>query len=190
MMFRNGKAYTVSQISRHDPDWQTVAQKVAERTKPSTPQIRVDEVYSLKWTAKPFPWSYYHEFRPKRRFFFHGTSRATVERILDEGFRIFPKAGGLGNLLGDGIYVSYHTNKSRAFTPDGYMLSVMVYAPNTLCLHPGQSLDDNTLAQSRATHDAIEVRTGAIVRGWTMQNHEICVLNAVRTIPRFIIKVS
>jgi hypothetical protein len=190
MTFQNGGLYTTSRLPRSDADWQTVAQVVAQKTKPGVSPINVDDVFSVKWTRKPFPWSYYHEFRPHRRFFFHGTSRAVIQKILNEGFRVFPRPAGSQNLLGDGIYVSYHVNKSRRFSPDGYMLSVMVYAPRTYCVHPGQSLSVAELQQIRATYDAIEARSGAIIQGYPLQNHEICIMDPLRTVPRYVIKVS
>jgi len=77
---------------------------------------------------------------------------------------------------------------------DDCILSVRVYAPKTLTIHPGKML-------TKATHDialkkqhAIEVRSGSKVHnkwgGTPMAHHEICVFDPIRVVPYFICKIK
>ena len=59
-------------------------------------------------------------------------------------------------MLGDGVYGTYHTNKGKTYGTDGYVISVMVYAPNTLVVNPGQSIDQATITSAPSHYDALE----------------------------------
>ena len=192
MSFVDGRMYTVKQLSKNHPHWASVQDAVHRRTKPDYKRkygpLVLQELYEVRWRRKPFPWSYYNEFKPKRRWFFHGTTQQSIIKILDEGFKIGPVRSG--RMLGDGIYATYHAHKAESYAPEDYVLSVMIYAPHTLVVHPGQSLDAATIANASKKYHAVEVRTGVKVPGWTMKNHEICVYDVRRIIPRFILKFS
>jgi len=95
-----------------------------------------------------------------------------------------------GKMLGNGVYISYHSNKSKNYAPENYLLSTMIYAPNTLVVNPNDKLDLSLIDSLSKSVDAIEVRTNAIVGTWTMKNHEICVYDVRRVVPRFIIKLA
>lgn len=188
MSFRSGKMYTVHKLSPEHHFWPEVQTAVSRRAKPQAGPLVLEELYDVRWRTKPFPWSWSREFKPNRRFFYHGTSRQAILRILDEGFKIRPARHG--RFLGDGIYASYHTNKSRAYCPEDYVLSVMVYVPNTLVVHPGQSLGEAEIRSAPQHCDAIEVRTGAVVKGRLVKNHEICIFDPQRAVPRFILRIA
>lgn len=188
MTFRDGKLYTIQKLSTSHPYWQGVSAAIKRRTKPNAGPLKLVELYEVRWRQKPFPWSWKRQFKPNRRWFYHGTTKQIIQRILDEGFKIPPPRHG--RMLGQGVYLTYHTNKSIHYGPDGYVISVMVYAPNVLLVNPGQSIDQNQIQNAPLKYDAIEVRTGAIVRAWTMRNHEICVFNPLRVVPRFICKIQ
>ncbi|MGD9891542.1 MAG: hypothetical protein AB7R89_27375 [Dehalococcoidia bacterium] len=185
MTFRDGTLYTATRLSPSDPYWRDVVDAVQRRTKPNTGTFTVQEVYSLRWRNKPFPYSYTYEFRPNRRFFWHGSSIQNLQRILDEGFK-----PGMGGMLGPGIYTTFHINKSWGYAPERFVMSVMIYAPNTVCFHSGDVVDLNSVSYLKQAHDAIEVRSGVMVGTWSMNNHEICVQESVRAIPRFITKLT
>lgn len=191
MVFINGDLYTVEKLSRNHPDWNGVTDAIHRRTKSGQASITVEEIYEVLWRRKPFPWSWTHQFRPNRRFFYHGTTITIIQRILDEGFKVGDATtASHGRMLGNGVYATYHTHKGKMYAPDGYMLTVMVYAPNTLCIGPGQALDATTIANAPKLYDALEVRTNALVPNWAMHNHEICVFDTRRVIPKYILKVS
>ncbi len=188
MVFRDGAIYTVRQLYSSHPDWSGVERAIRANTHAGSPR-RLLELYEVKWRAKPFPWSWLNEFKPNRRFFFHGTSVANIQSILDGGFRIMPAVNG--KMLGNGVYFTFHTNKSCGYAPDGYVISAMVYAPNTLVVHPGYRISYAEIQAACLSYDAIEVRTGAIIcypgqADWAMQNHEICIFDTRRVVPRFI----
>jgi hypothetical protein len=187
MLFQNGRMYKVRQLARGHPVWGQIQDAIDRRTKPGSGPLTLEALYDIRWIMKPFPWSYTYDFKPNRRWFYHGTSHATIQRILEEGFHV--RHAAHGRMLGDGVYVTYHTNKGKHYGPDGYVLSVMVYAPNTYLVGPGESLDRGQIPSICQTYDAIEVRTGAQIDTWTMQNHEICVYDIRRVIPRFILKI-
>ena len=190
MKFSHGEMYTVKQLFKSHYHWNEIQQAINRRTKPGMGPFNLKELYSVKWKTKPFPWSFNNYFKPNRRWFFHGTSQQTIIKILDGGFKVGPVyTAKSGRMLGDGVYATYHTNKGRMYGKDGYVLSVMVCAPKTLVFHPSQQLDKNTIATAPQKYHAIEVRTNVVVNNWPMQNHEICVFDTRRVIPRFIIKI-
>ncbi len=190
-MFKSGKIYTVTHLSRDHRLWEGVQAAITRRAKPGVGRLVLEELYDVRWRDKPFPWSWSREFKPGRRLFYHGTSRKIIQRILDDGFRIVSTARAKhGRMLGDGVYATYHTNKGQAYGTDGYVLSVMVYAPNALVVQPGQTINLAEIQKAAQSCDAIEVRTGAVVRGRRIRNHEICVFDPQRVVPRFILKIS
>jgi len=198
MSFNDGLMYKVIPISKNHHYWndiqEVVDKKINRRLRPQFGRLIITELYSVKWRKKPFSFSYYKEFKPNRRFFFHGTSKKTIIKILDEGFKVMPNFKN-GRMLGDGVYVTYHTNKGKHYAPDNYVLSVMVYAPKTLVIGPGETITEAQIKAAANQYHAIEVRTGAIIdypkkSPWTMQNHEICVFDPQRVIPRFILKLA
>lgn len=187
MVFRSGRLYTVEEVPRNHRYWQAVSEAIKRRTKPGKGPLNLVELYEVRWRKKPFPWSWTREFKPNRRWFFHGTSRSIIQRVLDEGFRIpSPKHG---RMLGSGVYLTFHANKSIKYGPEGYVVSAMVYTPRVLLVSPGQSISIKEIQEAPRKYDAIEVRTGAIVGTWTMRNHEICVFDPLRVVPRFICKI-
>jgi len=186
-MLKSGRAYTIEQLSKNHPHWKGVQDAISRRTKPGTSRLQLAELHEVRWVQKPFSWSY-RDFKKGRRWFFHGTRTASIARILNEGFKI--KKARTGRMLGDGVYATYHTNKGKSYGPDGYVVSVMIYAPKTYVVGPGQSIAFKDLAKLCKTRQAIEVRTGAVVGGYTMQNHEICVYDTRHIIPRFVLKLG
>lgn len=199
MPFNDGKMYTVSVVSKGNRYWnevqKSVDEKINHRLKGQIGKYVIAELYDVKWRTKPFPFSYFKEFKPNRRFFFHGTSSQVIQKILDEGFKVTSVQAKHGRMLGNGVYLAYHTNKGKSYASDDYVLSVMVYAPNTLVVGPEESITEDQINKAATKYDAIEVRTGAIVKysnqqPWTMQNHEICVFDTYRVIPRFILKLT
>lgn len=195
MSFRSGKLYKVKKLTRRHYHWNkiqdVVDKKINYRQKQKIGTVTIEELYDVRWRTKPFPWSWTIEFKPNRRFFFHGTSSNVIRKILDDGFKVVPAPNAAhGRMLGDGVYIAYHTNKAMSFAKDDYLLSVMVYAPKRLVVHPGQSIDASDIKKARKKYHIIEARTGAIVKNWKLNNHEICVFDPQRVIPRFIIKLS
>jgi len=187
MSFQDGKLYKVKKLDTNHPYWKDVKNSLNRNKKSGTPYI-IEELYSISWRYKPFPWSWTREFKPNRRFFFHGTSKDNIQNILDNGFQTgYTKHG---KMLGKGVYITYHSNKSRNYAPEDYILSTMIYAPKTLVVNPKEVLNLSLVDSLSKTVDAIEVRTDAVVGAWTMQNHEICVFNPKRVVPRFIIKIK
>jgi hypothetical protein len=191
-VFTNGKRYLVSKLDPSHKDWSVVERVLAKRNRAGG--FRLAELYEVKWRTKPFNWSYY-EFRKDRRFFFHGTQKSTIQTILDEGFKVV--RGPRGQMLGPGIYAAYHTQKGRLYAPDAYVLSVMVYAPKTQTYGPTDTVTGAHIQALRKSHHAVEVRTGTVVstpdqrRGgtvtpWKLRNHEICVFDPARVVPRYI----
>jgi len=186
MSFQNGNLYKVEKLNISHPHWKEVEEALNRNKKSSIPYV-IEELYSVSWHKKPFPWSWTKQFKPNRRFFFHGTTKQSIQNILDNGFQTgYTKHG---KMLGNGVYISYHSNKSRNYAPEDYLLSTMIYAPNTLVVNPKEKLDLTLIDSLSKRVDAIEVRTNAIVGTWTMKNHEICVYDVKRVVPRFIIKV-
>ncbi len=186
MSFQDGKLYKVVKLNKSHPHWKEVEEALNRNKKSSTPYV-IEELYSVSWHKKPFPWSWTKQFKPNRRFFFHGTTRQSIQNILNVGFQTsYTKHG---KMLGNGVYITYHSNKSRNYAPEDYLLSTMIYAPKTLVVNPNEKLDLTLINSLSKTVDAIEVRTNAIVGTWTMKNHEICVYDVRRVVPRFIIKV-
>jgi len=189
MSFQNGKKYNVEKLTSSHPHWQGVQKAIRQKAKLlNSNQYIIDELYSVTWNKKPFPWSWTKEFRPNRRFFFHGTSKLVIQNILDEGFKISYTKNG--RMLGDGVYITYHTDKGKAYATDGYIISTMIYAPNTLVVNPNQSLNLSQIPTLSKNYDAVEVRTNSIIGNWTMKNHEICIYDSRRVVPRFIIKLK
>ncbi len=190
MSFRNGKRYTIKQLSSSHHYWSEVQKAVRRRAKSGTGNLHLAELYDVRWrkNAKPFPWSWTRQFKPERRFFYHGTQASNIPKILDEGFQLLVPTHG--RMLGPGIYATYHTNKGQMYGTGGYVISVMVFAPRTHTVHAGQTISSADIQRLRNTHHAIEVRTGAVVQGWTMQNHEICVFDIRRVVPRFLVKIT
>ena len=186
MSFQDGKLYQVKKLNSSHRYWKDVENAINRNKKSGTKYV-IEELYSLSWKSKPFPWSWTKEFKPNRRFFFHGTSKQSIQNILDNGFRVGSAKNG--RMLGDGVYITYHSNKGRNYAPEDYILSTMIYAPNTFVVHPHQTFNLSSISTIARNHDAIEVRTDAIVGTWTMKNHEICVFNPKRVVPRFIIKL-
>ncbi|NOZ91639.1 MAG: hypothetical protein GXO60_10195 [Epsilonproteobacteria bacterium] len=187
MSFQDGKLYRVTELTNTHPHWQGVQDAINRNRKSSSLPYIIEELYSVTWIKKPFPWSWTKEFKPNRRFFFHGTSRQSIQKILDEGFKTSYTRNG--KMLGDGVYITYHSNKGKNYAPEDYIISTMIYAPRTYVVHPNQTINQNAINTLSKRYDAIEVRTGSIVGSWTMQNHEICVYNPKRVVPRFIIKL-
>lgn len=191
LSFQSGRIYTVKKLSLHHPLWDQVRAAIARRTRSPAGELGLIELYSVRWREKPFPWSWSREFKPQRRFFYHGTTRTAIQQILDQGFKVAPaRRARHGHLLGPGVYATYHTDKGRRYGSDDYVLSVMVYAPDILVVHPGGAIDLSAIQQAPQRYDAIEVRTGAVVRGRTIQHHEICVFDPRRVVPRFIVKIG
>lgn len=189
-MFQDGQMYTIQPIARTHPYWQDIQEAVNRRTKPGHGPITLVELFDVRWRFKPFPWSYSREFKPNRRWFYHGTSIANIQSILNNGFAVCqPHAASHGRMLGDGVYATYHANKGKSYAPDNYVISVMIYAPNTYLVNPNQSLDLSQVTGLSSTYDALEVRTDSIIGSHQMINHEICVYNPLRVIPRFILKL-
>jgi hypothetical protein len=188
-MFANGAAYKVIQLQNSHPLWNDVQKSLSDRRKDTTKTLILEELYAVEWVHKPFKWSWKREFKPNRRFFYHGTSCTTIQKILDDGFKIIPTPVS-GRMLGDGIYATYHTDKALLYAPENYIFSVMVYAPQTLLIPPQISIQAAVIQAAVNTYHAVEVRTGAIVNAYTMQKHEICVYDTRRIIPRFISKVK
>jgi len=187
MSFQDGKLYKVEKINNSHPHWKGVEEALNRNKKSSIPYV-IEELYDITWNNKPFPWSWTKQFKPNRRFFFHGTSKQSIQNILDNGFQTgYTKHG---KMLGDGVYITYHSNKSRNYAPEDYLLSTMIYAPRTLVVNPNEKLDLTLISSLSKTVDAIEVRTNSMVGTWTMKNHEICVFNPKRVVPRFIIKLG
>jgi len=188
MSFQKGKLYKVEKLNSTHSHWKDVEKALNRNKKYNISSYQLEELYSVTWFRKPFPWSWTKEFKPNRRFFFHGTSRQSIQSILDSGFQTsYTKHG---KMLGDGVYITHHSNKGRNYAPEDYIVSTMVYAPNTFVVQPNQTLNLNQINTLSKQYDAIEVRTNAIVGNWTMKNHEICVYNPQRVIPRFIIKLK
>jgi hypothetical protein len=190
MVFSDGLMYTVGKVAQSHQLWKEVEEAVTRRINPAAGvgSLSLLELYDVRWRSKPFPWSYSNEFKPHRRWFYHGTDSYTIARILDEGFKI--GTARTGRMLGDGVYATYHTNKGKSYGTDGYVISVMVYAPNSLVVHSGQFVDQSTITTTCLRYDALEVRKGAVVANYAMKNHEICVFDTRRIIPRFIIKIA
>jgi hypothetical protein len=193
MIINNGKLYNVEKFSNIDVRWKDIEDAVHRRTKPGTPELRVEEIYDIRWKEKPFPWSF-TEFKKERRWFYHGTSIQIINKVLDEGFKVVHNSQSKhGRMLKDGIYATYHTQKGKLYAPDGYVMSVMVYAQNRLTIKKGERIDEQQIISATKAYDAIEVLTGSIIsypnRLHTMQNHEICVYDSRRIIPRFILKI-
>ena len=186
MSFQDGKLYKVKKLNRSHKYWQDVEDAINRNKKSGTKYI-IEELYSISWHSKPFPWSWTKQFKPNRRFFFHGTSKQSIQNILDNGFTVGTAKNG--RMLGDGVYITYHSNKGRNYAPEDYILSTMIYAPKTLVVSPNEKLDLTLIDSLSKAVDAIEVRTNSIVGSWTMKNHEICVFNPKRVVPRFIIKL-
>jgi len=186
MSFQDGELYQVEKLNRSHYFWQDVENAINRNNKSGTKYI-IEELYSLSWKNKPFPWSWTKQFKPNRRFFFHGTTKQSIQNILDNGFTIGHAKHG--RMLGNGVYITHHSNKGRNYSPEDYLLSTMVYAPKTLVVNPNEKLDLTLINSLSKTVDAIEVRTNSIVGNWTMKNHEICVFDTRRVIPRFIIKI-
>ena len=187
MSFQDGKLYKVVRLNNNHPHWKEVEEALNRNKKSSTTHYIIEELYSVSWHRKPFPWSWTKQFKPNRRFFFHGTTKQSIQNILDNGFQTgYTKHG---KMLGNGVYITYHSNKSRNYAPEDYLLSTMIYAPKTLVVNPNEKLDLTLIDSLSKTVDAIEVRTNAIIGTWIMKNHEICVFNPKRVVPRFIIKV-
>lgn len=194
MTFKSGRVYKAERLSDSSPLWKEIQNVVSRRTKAGMPELQLQEVWDVKWREKPFPWSYYREFKPKRRWFYHGTYSHIIQNILDQGFIITSSASSLhGRMLKDGIYATYHTNKGKLYAFDEYIISVMIYAPHCLVVERGQSIDEYDIIKASKEYHAIEVRTGSIIqypqRTHTMANHEICVYDSRRIIPRFILKI-
>lgn len=187
MSFHSGRLYRVTPLARDHPLWEAVQAAVARRARPESGRPTLVELYDLRWQRKPFPWSWSQAFKPQRRFFFHGTSTGTVRRILDQGFRVAHSRHG--RLLGDGVYATYHTDKGLAYGEENYLFSVMVYAPHTYVVHPGQAVERAQLQQTARRYEAIEVRSGALVGGHRIRDHEICVFDPRRVVPRFLLRV-
>jgi hypothetical protein len=199
MSFSNGKMYTVSVVPKGHRYWsevqESVDKKINHRLKGQIGKYVITEMYNVRWRVKPFSCSYFKEFKPNRRFFFHGTSSEVIRKILNEGFKVTSvQSAKHGRMLGNGVYVAYHTNKGKHYAPDDYVLSVMVYAPKTLVVGPGESITEAQIKKAASQYDAIEVRTEAIVKypnqTTIMRNHEICVFDTCRVIPRFILKLT
>ncbi len=187
MSFQNGKLYQVEKLTRSHSYWSSVEKAINKNNKSGTNYI-IKELYSLSWTKKPFSWSWTKQFKPNRRFFFHGTTKQSIQSILDRGFQIgYTKHG---KMLGNGVYITYHSSKSKNYAPDDYIISTMIYAPNALVVNPSEKLDLSLINSLSKTVDAIEVRTNSIVGDWIMKNHEICVYDPKRVVPRFIIKLE
>jgi hypothetical protein len=195
MSLHGGQLYRIYEIDKDHHDWHGVVSAARRRTRKDQNNHRpvgVKAVYSVKWRNKPFPWSYTREFKPSRRWFYHGTSESNIQSILNAGFQ-----ASQGGMLGQGVYAAFHSNKSLHYSypnskNEKYTISVMVYAPWTYCAQPGSTLGDFKLSLLRLFYQAIEVRTGAHVnarRGGTgMRYHEICVRDPRRVVPRFIIE--
>lgn len=188
MSFRNGKRYTIKQLYSNHHYWNEVQEAVRRRAKPGTGKLHLAELYDIRWRKKPFRWSWTREFRPHRRFFYHGTQLGTIPKILDQGFKLCVPVHG--RMLGPGIYATYHTNKGQTYGAGGYVVSVMVYAPKTRTVHPGQSVSSTDIQRWKSRYDAIEVRTDAVILGWKMLNHEICVFDPRRVVPKFLIRIT
>jgi hypothetical protein len=187
MSFQDGKLYKITKLSPTHSNWQAVEDALNRKNRSGT-FYKIEELYSVTWHYKPFPWSWTHEFKPNRRFFFHGTTKQSIQNILEDGFKTSYTKNG--KMLGDGVYITYHSHKGRSYAPEDYVLSTMIYAPNTFVVHPQQSFDLNDISKIAKSYDAIEVRTDSVVGNWTMKNHEICVFNPQRVVPRFIIKLQ
>ena len=171
------------ELSSSSKNRQGVMDAVERRTKSGI--IRVNKVYDLKWTRKPFKWSYTREFKPNVRWFFHGSSDSNIQGILNTGFK--PSTDGK---LGAGVYATYHTDLSKSFARGGgYILSVMVYAPKTYLVDKGQSISKSEISKLRQKYHAIEVRSDGNV-GVKFNKHEICVFDHLRVVPRFLIRVQ
>ncbi len=194
MTFQNGKLYTIQKLYPDHVHWKGVKKAVSRRTNAN---ITLVELYDVRWRRKPFPWSYHKEFKAHRRWFYHGTSIANIQKILHEGFKVTPAiTSHNGRMLGDGIYSTYHTHKGKWYGVDQYVISVMVYTPKILVIQKGQTFDNSQIPTILKSYDAIEVRRGSTVvdpvqkRTCVMKNHEICVYDTRRTIPRFILKLA
>ena len=187
MSFQDGKLYTVKKLTDSHPYWKGVEDAINRNKKSSSSPYIIEELYSINWVKKPFPWSWTREFKPNRRFFFHGTSKHSIQNILNDGFKTSYTKNG--KMLGDGVYITYHSNKGKNYAPEDYILSTMIYAPKTYVVHPKKIITRSSIDAFSKIYDAIEVRTNSIVDNWTMQNHEICVYNPKRVVPRFIIKL-
>jgi len=187
MSFQDGKIYKVKKLDNSHRYWKNVEDAINRNKKSGTKYV-IGELYLISWQSKPFPSSWTKQFKPNRRFFFHGTSKQSIQNILDNGFTIGTEKNG--RMLGNGVYITYHSNKSRNYSPNDYLLSTMIYAPKTLVVNPSEKLDLTLINSLSKTVDAIEVRTNSIVGNWTMKNHEICVFDARRVVPRFIIKLK
>jgi len=183
MNITNGNLYTIKEISSKDKNYKGVIDSVIRRTKSGN--ISVEKVYDVKWNKKPFKWSYFNEFKPKRRWFYHGSSDRNIQSILNTGF--IPSSAGK---LGPGVYATYHPELSCAFRRGGqHVLCCMVYAPKTYLVDKGKSISHNeVITRINKKYDAIEVRSSGSV-GVTFSSHEICVFEPTRIIPRFLIKV-
>lgn len=188
---QDGKIYTATPLNPKGKTFAEVQKAFNRRTSQGFgKKVEIVESYDIKWKKKPFPYSYSKEFKPRRRFFYHGAPLATVKNILDSGF-IIQSSARTGRMLGDGVYSTYHFDKSLQYAPEQYIISVMVYAPNTLLLNPNQQIDAGTIKSApQKGFDAIEVRTDSIVMGHRMRLHEICVFSTMRIIPKFISKVQ
>ena len=196
MPFRNGKAYTVKFVSKNDRTFSDVQAAMDRKTKNGYNRTILKDLWDVRWIKKPFSWSYSREFKPNCRFFWHGTSKQNIYDILDNGFKV----GGSntsksnGSMLGRGVYATFHTHKVAQYAVDGFVVSVMIYAPRTLLVTNGQTLTQKDHQAAYNQYHAIEVTSGANVHnrigGKAMINHEICVFDPIRVIPRYICRIK
>jgi len=183
-LIKSGRMYYISEVDKRERTFYEVQKAIDRKIKPGYNKLKLQRLWRVRWREKPFPWSYNYEFKPNIRYFFHGTTVEAINNILDEGFKI--KKPAHGRMLGDGIYLTYHTHKAANYAKDEYLLSCMVYAPNTIVINPGEKISNNQIAEYIKKYDAIEVRTGSFINNYQMKNHEICVYDTRRVIPKFI----
>ncbi|MHA1407677.1 MAG: hypothetical protein ACTSSG_09910 [Candidatus Heimdallarchaeaceae archaeon] len=181
----SGTMYYMKEINSNSKEYNQIYNIVFSRKKPFDPLLEIQKIYDIKWKEKPFSWSYFNEFKPNRRWFFCGVDSDDVNSILNSGMQIRRKSDT--NILGNGVYLSYHPFKAIEDSIDLHLLSCMIYAPNTFVFHPNQQITENDLKLASAKYDAIEIRSGALINGRQMTHHQICVFESKRVIPRYLI---
>jgi len=183
MSFKDGKLYKVEKLNKSHPYWYDIVNIINNKTNINI-SYYIEELYSISWKHKPFKWSWAQEFKPNRRFFFCGISKSNIENILDYGFQ------SNIDIFRDGIYLTYHSNKAIDDSPEGYILSNMVYVPKSYVVNPYEEFNENEIDFIKNNFHSIEFRTNSIIQNLEVKNHTICIFNSNRVIPRFIIKVK
>ena len=79
---QKGNLYYVERVNHKESIFEQIQDVLIRRTIPREATLRLEELYNVKWTEKPFPFSYFKEVKPNQRFFFHTTTIQGVNDIL------------------------------------------------------------------------------------------------------------